>query len=263
MFIESNFTEEFEQIDHLCKDLCEALLKNVEPAGEEVKYEFIEDLYAFESNNNCVFLIEEGAIGQEQNNSTLFYYDAGDLLGLDQHEELPRGKFFAEGPVKVRPYHRDQLLETLTSNPESADLLTRYLIAENNRRTMIISLMGQGVDRASLGFQHFKAGDVIIEEGTDSDAVYSIVEGHADVFVKNVKVGEVLSDEIFGALSLLTNSLRTATVIATRPCTVLVVPKDQFSTLLQTHPKICMSLMENMARQIVSLNEKVSGSENQ
>lgn len=260
MFIESNFTEEFEHIDNHCKKLCEAAFQGIEPAGEDVSYELIEDLYGFESNANCVFLIEEGTIGQEQNNATLFYYDSGDLVGIDQYEELPRGKFFAEGPVRVRPYHRDKLLKALSSTPELSQLWAKYLIADCNRRTMIISLLGKGVDRASLGFKHFKAGDVIIQEGTASDTVYSIVEGHAEVFVKGIKVGEVLEDEIFGAHSLLTNSPRTATVIASNACMVLVVPREQFETLLQTHPKICMSLMENMARQIVSLNAKVSGS---
>lgn len=259
MFIESQFTEEFEAIDHLCKDLCEQLLKQVEPLAECVSYELIEDLYGFESNAKCVFLVEEGAIGQEQNNTTVFFFDPGDLVGLDQSDELPRGRFFAESPVKVRPYLRQKLIDAITGTPELAKLFAQYLIADGHRRTLIISMMEPGVNRASLGFKHFKAGDIIIEEGSPSDTVYSIVEGHADVFVKNVKVGEVLQEEIFGALSLLTNSPRTATVVATKACMVMVVPREQFETLLQTHPKICMSLMENMARQIVSLNEKVSG----
>ncbi|MDX1693822.1 MAG: cyclic nucleotide-binding domain-containing protein [Ketobacteraceae bacterium] len=258
MFIESNFTEEFEAIDNRCKELCERLLEQAEPAGEVVSYELIEDLYAFETNQNLVFVVEEGALGQEQNNSTLFFFDQGDLVGLDQTQEMPRGRFFAEAPVKLRPYRRDVLLNHLISTPELCQLFVKYLINEASRRTTIISMVGQGVDKASLGFAHFSAGDVIIEEGTDSDTVYSIVEGHAEVTVKGMKVGEVLEDEIFGALSLLTNSRRTATVTATKNCMVLVVPQEQFETLLQTHPKICMSLMENMARQIVSLNEKLT-----
>lgn len=258
MFIESKFTEEFEAIDNRCKELCEKMLENAEPAGEVVSYELIEDLYAFETNQNLVFLVEEGALGQENNHSTLFFFDHGDLVGLDQTQEMPWARFFADAPVKLKPFRRDTLLNHLTSSPELCQLFVKYLINDGSRRTSIISMVGPGVDKASLGFAHFVAGDVIIEEGTDSDTVYSIVEGHADVTVKGMKVGEVLEDEIFGALSLLTHSKRTATVTATKRCMVLVVPQEQFETLLQTHPKICMSLMENMARQIVSLNEKLT-----
>ncbi|MCG8668158.1 MAG: cyclic nucleotide-binding domain-containing protein [Pseudomonadales bacterium] len=258
MFIESNFTQEFEAIDNRCKELCEQMLANAKPAGEVVTYELIEDLYAFESNHNLVFFVEEGAIGQEQNNSALFFFDHGDLVGLDQTQEMPRGRFFADSPVKLRPYRRQELFEHLVNDEATLALWIKYLINECSRRTSIISMVGQGVDKASLGFAHFEAGDVIISEGSPSDTVYSIVEGHAEVTVKGTRVGEVLEDEIFGALSLLTNSPRTATVTATKPCMVLVVPQEQFETLLQTHPKICMSLMENMARQIVSLNEKLT-----
>ena len=259
MFIESNFTEEFEAIDNRCKELSEQMLKDAEPAGEDISYELIEDLYAFESNQNLVFLVEEGAVGQEQNHSTLFFFDQGDLIGLDQTQEMPRGRFFADGPVRLKPFRREALLSYLSSTPALTESWIKYLINDTSRRTAIISMVGQGVDKASLGFAHFDAGDIIIQEGTPSDTVYSIVEGHAEVTVKGTKVGEVLEDEIFGALSLLTNSPRTATVVATKKCMVLVVPQEQFETLLQTHPKICMSLTENMARQIVSLNEQLIG----
>lgn len=257
MFIESNFTDEFEAIDTRCKDLCEQMLENATPAGEEITYELIEDLYAFEASQGLVFLVEEGAVAQEQNHSTLFHFDHGDLIGLDQTSDSRR-RFYAESPVKLRPYHKEDLFNYLVSTPELNTLLVKYLINECSRRTAIISMVGKGVDKAALGFAHFSAGDIIIEEGTPSDTVYSIVEGHADVTVKGTKVGEVLEDEVFGALSLLTNSPRTATVTATQNCMVLVVPQEHFETLLQTHPKICMSLMENMARQIVSLNQKIT-----
>ena len=258
MFIESNFTEEFEAIDNRCKELCEQMLENAEAAGESISYELIEDLYAFESNHNHLFLVEEGAVGQEQANSTLFFFDTGDLIGLDQAQDKAKKRYFAEGPVKLKPFHRADLFNYLTSTPELNAQLVKYLINECSRRTCVISMVGQGVDKASLGFAHFNTGDIIIEEGTASDTVYSIVEGHAEVTVNSTRVGEVLEDEVFGALSLLTNSPRTATVTATQPCMVLVVPQEQFETLLQTHPKICMSLMENMARQIVSLNHKLT-----
>ena len=108
----------------------------------------------------------------------------------------------------------------------------------------------------------FSFHETIIEEGTESDSVYSIVEGHAEVFVRGIKVGEVLEDEIFGAMSLLTNSPRTASVVADSRCLVMVVPRHQFETMIKTHPRICMSLMENMARQIVSLNQQITANHN-
>lgn len=257
MFIESNFTEVFERIDSHCKALAETLLDGVAAEGAALSYELIDDLFAAAGNGERVFLIEEGAIGLGQTGGPLFFYDAGDILGLEDWATLPANRFMAESAVTLRPYNKQTLLATLTQTPAQAQALANYLMADVARRTLISSLIEEGVDKASLGFAHFAPGEIIIQEGTPSDTVYSIVEGHAEVTINGFKVGEILEDEIFGALSLLTHSPRTATVTATKNCLCLVVPRNQFETLIKTHPRICLNLMENMARQIVALNKQV------
>lgn len=257
MFIESNFTEVFERIDSHCKALAETLLDGVAAEGPPLSYELIDDLFAAPGNSDRVFLIEGGAIGLGQTGGPLFFYDAGDILGLEDWGTLPANRFMAESAVTLRPYNKQALLSTLTQTPVHAQALANYLMADVARRTLISSLIEEGVDKASLGFAHFTPGEIIIQEGTPSDTVYSIVEGHAEVTINGFKVGEILEDEIFGALSLLTHSPRTATVTATKNCLCLVVPRNQFETLIKTHPRICLNLMENMARQIVALNKQV------
>lgn len=257
MFIESNFTEVFERLDSHCKQLAETLLEGVSADGNVLQYELLDDLFAGPGNANRVFLIEEGAVGMGQSGGPLFFYDAGDILGLEDWGDLPNNRLMSESPVTLRPYDRATLMAALTGSAAKAEALAKYLMADVARRTLISSLIEEGVDKASLGFAHFAPGEIIIQEGTASETVYSIVEGHADVTINGFKVGEILEDEIFGALSLLTHSPRTATVTATKNCLCLVVPRSQFETLIKTHPRICMNLMENMARQIVALNKQV------
>lgn len=262
MFIEANYTEQFEKVDNHCKQLLEVALQGIQPLSAPLTYECFDDLYADPANAERVFLVEEGAVGHQQEGKTLFHYDAGDLFGLSQGEPVPKAKYYAESPVVLRPYKRDDLWDAAMANTAKARQWGDYLIADCGRQNAVIAAFEPEVDRASLGFATFKPGETIIHEGTESDTVYSIVEGHANVFVKGVKVGEVLEDEIFGALSLLTNSPRTATVVADSRCLVMVVPRHQFETLIKSHPRICLSLMENMARQIVSLNAQVTASKN-
>lgn len=257
MFIESNFTDVFERIDSHCKHLAETLLDGIATDGDALHYELTDDLFGAPGNADRVFLIEQGAVGVGQTGGPLFYYDAGDILGLEDWGDLPSNRYLSESALSVRPYNRQTLLATLTGNPAKAEILARFLMADVARRTVITSLIEEGVDKASLGFAHFAPGEIIIQEGTPSETVYSIVEGHAEVTINGYKVGEILEDEIFGALSLLTHSPRTATVKATKNCLCLVVPRNQFETLIKTHPRICMNLMENMARQIVALNKQV------
>lgn len=261
MFLESNFTETFEVADRFCKEKLALAMKTLVPSGPDLRFETFDDLYSHECYLDHAFFIEEGAVSQQLYNRTLFHHDTGDIIGLDLVDGAPRSLFSAQAPVTLRPYKRDELWQQAFSNTASAQAWCEYLLAECGRHTCVIASQDAPMDKASPGFQTYSTGDVIIEEGTESDSVYSIVEGHAEVFVKGVKVGEVLEDEIFGALSLLTNSPRTATVVADGHCLVMVVPRAQFQSLLQTHPRICLSLMENMARQIVDLNYSVSANQ--
>jgi CRP/FNR family cyclic AMP-dependent transcriptional regulator len=258
MFIETNHTESFDHIDSVCKQRAEALLQGLRPECGAFHYEVIDDLFKGPGNEQRVFLVEEGAVSFEQNGMQLFHYDSGDIIGLEEHNPMLATRHFAEGPIVLKPFLREALYTHAASSPALGRALADFLMADLSRRTLIASMMEHGVDRASLGFANFLAGEVIIAEGTPADTVYSIVEGHAEVTIDRIKVGEVLENEIFGSLSLLTNSPRTATVTATRNCMCLVVPRHQFETLIRTHPRICMNLMENMARQIVSLNRQIT-----
>lgn len=264
MFIETDFNDAFEQIDDRCKELLEQILSDEQVKGltfSDVSYELVDDFYAGQPNQDSVYLVMEGAVAHEQESATLFHYDIGDLFGLEQANNPSPCRLYSAGPFSLRRYDRADLLNAVTSAPGISSIWSEYLLEECKRRTCIISLVEQGVDKASLGFVHYQAGDVIIEQNTEADSVFSIVEGHAEVFVNDIKVGEVLENEIFGAMALLTNSLRTAKVVASTTCMILVVPKEQFETLIKTHPHICMNLMENMARKIVSLNEKITSSD--
>ncbi len=97
-----------------------------------------------------------------------------------------------------------------------------------------------------------------IDQGDDADNVFIIIEGHAEALVDGQKVGDVQRDEIFGAMAVFTQEKRSASVIATVPCTVMLIPKDQFLGLMQSNPKIAHSLIESMARRIDLLNKEVT-----
>ena len=87
---------------------------------------------------------------------------------------------------------------------------------------------------------------------------FVIIEGHAEAWVDGQKVGDVQKDEIFGAMAVFTREKRSATVIASEPCTVMVIPKDQFLSLMQSNPRIAHSLIESMARRIDLMNKEVT-----
>jgi CRP-like cAMP-binding protein len=70
-------------------------------------------------------------------------------------------------------------------------------------------------------------------------------------------VGEIHEHEIFGAMAALTQSSRTATVVANTDCMLMVVPGDQFIELVKSQPRTCLALFENMAHKILALNQRL------
>jgi CRP-like cAMP-binding protein len=107
---------------------------------------------------------------------------------------------------------------------------------------------------------NFAAGDIIIQQGDEAKEVFTILTGKAQAFVDDVQVGDIFQDEIFGAMAVFTGEKRSATVKAVTPCNVLAVPKEEFITLIQSHPQTTMTMIENMARRIQTLNSQLTQS---
>jgi CRP-like cAMP-binding protein len=109
------------------------------------------------------------------------------------------------------------------------------------------------------GYEIFSPGDTIIRQGDLADFVFNLTEGKAEVVVDGVTVGSIEEGEIFGAMAVLTNATRSATVLAKTRCSVVKVPKDQFTDLIQSDPSTIHSLLIDMAGSIVNLNEQLVG----
>ncbi|MCP5160856.1 MAG: cyclic nucleotide-binding domain-containing protein [Hahellaceae bacterium] len=258
MIVKSDPGGVFLSVDNRCKQLLQAVLEDLVFPLPAIREDYIEDLYEEDFADGCVFLVKEGVIGHEQDGTFLFEFDVGDLVGLQRSQGGPKHRYFAELPVVLIPISRSELFDGIFSDPDKACQWSEFLLADNQRLTSALALSAPEVDRSTLGMQSFSAGETIIREGDNADSVFTIIEGHAEVFAHGVKVGEIQENEIFGALSLLTNQKRTATVVADKRCMVMVVPKDQFEVMIRSHSHICLSLMENMARQIVAMNERIT-----
>jgi CRP-like cAMP-binding protein len=112
---------------------------------------------------------------------------------------------------------------------------------------------------ATPGFELYEPGDTIIRQGERADYVFNLTSGSADVLVDDVPVGRISEGEIFGAMAALTHADRSATVKARTACSVVKVPKEQFTDLIKTNPATIHSLLIDMANSIVNLNEQLVG----
>lgn len=233
------------------------LLEGLAPAGDALRFASSDDL-ASELPVNQLFLIESGLIHAQIEGRPLFYLQEGDLLGLRQGLELPQCLYSCDEPLVLRPYPRGEVFKHISADESRQEAFLQYLLGHTALLSNALAHLKQPDIRPNTGFQHFAAGEELIRQGADAEHVYIIIEGHAEAWVNGQKVGDVQKDEIFGAMAVFTREKRSATVIASEPCTVMVIPKEQFLGLMQSNPRIAHSLIESMARRIDLMNKEIT-----
>ncbi|GLX15127.1 cAMP-binding protein A [Pseudomonas straminea] len=234
------------------------LLDGLTPCGEPLQIERSENLAA-DLPSNQLFIIDNGLLHALVDERPLFYLQEGDLVGLRQGIDLPSCRYTSDEPLTLIPYSRSDVFKHIYAEEARQELFIQYLVGHTALLSDALARIKQPEIRPATGFKHFAQGDALINQGDEADHVFIIIEGHAEAFVDDVKVGDVQKDEIFGAMAVFTNEKRSATVLASQPCTVMVIPKDQFLSLMESNPRIAHSLVESMARRIDLLNKEITG----
>ena len=138
-----------------------------------------------------------------------------------------------------------------------ANRFTELLMAQ----TLVMSLAYAAANRYGVrpkaGFQRQPAGATLIEFGTAANEIYTLMRGQARVELDGIVVGHIHEGEIFGVLAALTDSPRSADVIAETDVTLMAVPADQFIRLVQAQPETFMRLLRTLSRQIAELNQRL------
>ncbi|MCL6417336.1 cyclic nucleotide-binding domain-containing protein [Aestuariirhabdus sp. Z084] len=232
------------------------MLNGLEPLEAPIEIASAENLYS-EHSTDRLYFVQQGVVHADIEGRALFYLTEGDLVGLRQGMGLPPCTYSVRQQAILVPYDRQSVFSHIHKDADRQYQFTRYILGQSALFTDALARSTKVKAHPATGFMHVKKGESIIQEGDDADHVYIIMSGHAEAFVKDVKVGDVYKDEVFGAMAVFTNEKRSASVIASEDSTVMTVPQDQFVDLMQTHPRICSTLVENMARTINDLNKQL------
>lgn len=229
------------------------LMAALSPSGDPVRHPRSDDLLA-NGDAHTAWLITEGEAFYRVGGKQVLRLSPGDLIGLPTLSD-EQGVYGAAQPVTLEPYH----LADLTDRHPSRFI--RYLIGANDFYRAALAQEIRAEFQPSAGFMHFPAGETIIQQGTEADRVYTLLEGEAHALCDGVKVGEIHADEIFGALAVFTRQKRMASVVAASDCTVLAVRKEEFADLVELQPQICLGLVEELAAKINQLNAQLLASQ--
>lgn len=112
----------------------------------------------------------------------------------------------------------------------------------------------------SAKVQRFKAGDVLVKEGTDATAFFVIVNGEAEV-IKGmdrddaVVLGKLGPLDFFGEMALLDGFPRSASVRALTNCECLVLVRWDFLGLIRSNPQVALDVLPVLSRRLRALED--------
>lgn len=256
MYLPDDHDPQLRSLADQTRRLADDILKDLPADGEPIGLDSTSDLLASQPPAR-LFRITAGRLNMLHNGKVIGVIEAGDLVGLSRSLQLPEGPLQSEGPVEAVPYQRDALLRHVGSSAALQRSWTCYLVSVSSFHRSCLARLVPAHFKPAMGFLDFEAGEVIIREGDDPDCVYTLLEGSADASHKGVKVGEIRTQEIFGAMAVFTGQKRSATVTATSDCSVLAVRKKDFLDLVVQQPQICLNLVEEMAEKINHLNRQL------
>lgn len=150
------------------------------------------------------------------------------------------------------------VIRALGDNPELLEKWIAFQNLENKVNLRLLSTHIEDRPKLDLELRPFKPGETIIMEGSEPTEIYELISGSASVYLNEQEIGSVSSGEIFGEMSFLRSSPRTATVKAESTCCVRVVKKDDFFTLIETDAHLSASIAKTLSKRIVEANRQAT-----
>jgi CRP-like cAMP-binding protein len=148
--------------------------------------------------------------------------------------------------------------------PDSATALARSPLFSNLGRLDLARLAGE------LEEMHFSSGQAIVHHGDRPDGFYVIKDGRAAVLAGagsapapgdadgDQRISTLGPGEVFGEMALLTDSPRTATVVAETDLTVWRLSRPRFEALLDHERGIARSIERSLSHRLAAMNHETS-----
>ena len=262
MLATAELSQDFNILGQQYKKLVSALLEvvNMPAIPVEVSPTASGNFRGFDGNQ--FYVVERGAICARYQDKTVFLLEEGDILLPDIAGSTdPNAAVFygSDSGARLGSYPALEFMRRVFGDQAATKLWTRVLVTYSGLMLRMTAASIQGETDATPGFEVYEAGDIIIRQGDRADYVFNMSAGVAEVIVDEVIVGRIGEGEIFGAMAALTHADRSATVRAKTTCSVVKVPKEQFTELIKRNPSTIHSLLIDMANSIVNLNQQLVG----
>ena len=100
----------------------------------------------------------------------------------------------------------------------------------------------------------FAEGQRVIREGMTGSGFYVILEGEANVVISGQERARLTRGDFFGEISILTDALPTADVIATSMLRCLTIPDNELKAFMLRQPNVMYRMLQVEARRLRAAN---------
>jgi len=209
---------------------------------EEIDLNSGTNIFSINTKHDYIY-IKEGVCKAFYNDKLLRFYSEGDIICL--YNGISTLSILAEFSITVVAFSY--------TNSE----LNKIISNDNQLNLCLLSTLIKTNFNSNIELKLFPANSKIITEGDEPDVIYEMISGTAAAYKNNIKLGEIYSGEVFGEISFLSNTKRTASVIALSRCEVLVINKTTFEYFVKEKPEFLQSLSKTLAGRIINLNTKL------
>ena len=134
----------------------------------------------------------------------------------------------------------------LGKNSKAAAISRVPLFAKCSKRQLVeIAQLADEID--------LPAGRILTKEGAHGREFFVLLEGSAEVLRNGQVIASLCGGDFLGEIALITDVPRTATVTATTPVRVLVLPTREFRQLLRTSPDIQGRVLQAVAERVAGM----------
>lgn len=259
MLADAELAQDFKILDQQYKELIDALLSVVGMPGIPLEVAVTEQGNFRGFDGNQFYVVKHGAITARYQGRVVVTLQEGDILLPDIAGVDSAVCYGSDIGATLHSYPALEFMGRVFGDPAAIKLWTRMLVTYSGLMLRITAAYIPEEAPATPGYEDYQPGDIIIHQGHRADYVFNMSCGIAEVLVDDVTVGRIGEGEIFGAMAALTHADRSATVRAKTACSVVKVPKEQFTELIKSNPATIHSLLIDMANSIVNLNEQLVG----
>ncbi len=138
------------------------------------------------------------------------------------------------------PVHPRDQLQLL----KSMEIL--QLLKEDERSLMMLQNL--------LTYRQVDAGNPIVREGSESDEIFVILQGQAEVRSPDSVIASRSENDLIGEMGFFTRQKRSATVVAVTHCSLLSIHRSDFDALVRKDHRIGYAILDGVVR---ALSEKL------